>query len=338
MKNNETQNTCPIWGTQVETRNDPERKGTVVDSPRTDGKYFISKQAIELVKALDDTQKTRLTSWLINQRSSSNKCPEIDEDRVNQEASGQALETDERANRLLKLIKLRSSGIGIDISFAYGDSRMLAWSESTKMQEVLSLLDHLENRGWIKKDLHFDGGYVSITTEGQIHLEKSSKATTNPSKALVAVYFDKAVSEALIEPIEKAKKKLAEGDYDGAITNCRTLVEELLKELLGKTNTPYKKNEGDIKKLYKQLVAPLNLNPQGESLGSYLKPILQGLQQQIDGLYHFANKAGDRHSKLYKPSKHHAQLTVNVALTLCQFLLESYKYEKEHNQSSIVKD
>ena len=71
---------------------------------------------------------------------------------------------------------------------------------------------------------------------------------------------------------------------------------------------------------------------------SYLKPILQGLQQQIDGLYHFANKAGDRHSKLYKPSKHHAQLAVNVALTLCQFLLESYKYEKEHNQSSIAKN
>lgn len=305
-----------------------------MDSLRTDGKYFISEQAIELVEVLEDTQKAHLTSWLIDQRSLGNKCPEIDEDRVNQEASDQALKTDERANRLLKLIKLISSGIGINTPFVYGDSGMLAWSESTNMQEVLSLLDYLEKHGWIKKDLNLDGGYVSITAEGQIHLEESSKPTVNPSKALVAGYFDKAVSKALTEPIEKADKKLAEGDYDGAITNCYTLVEELLKKLLRKTDTAYSKNEGDIKKLYKKLSDRLNLNPKGENLESHLQSILQGLQQQIDGLYHLANKAGDRHSKLYKPSKHHAQLAVNVALTLCQFLLESYKHEKRHNQSS----
>ena len=261
--------------------------------------------------------------------------PDIDEDRVNQETSDQALKTDERAHRLLKLIKLRSSGIGINTPVAYEDSGMLAWSESTNMQEVRSLLNYLENRGWIKKDLHSDGGDVSITTEGQIHLEESSKPTANPSKALVSGYFDKVDFKALIEPIEKANKKLAAGDYDGAITNCYTLVEELLKKLLRKTaDTAYSKNEGDIRKLYKKLSDRLNLNPKGENLESYLQLILRGLQQQIDGLYHLANKAGDRHSKLYKPSKHHAQLAVNVALTLCQFLLESYKYEKGHNQSS----
>lgn len=268
-----------------------------------------------------------------------NTCPDINEDRVKQEASDQALRTDERADRLLKLIRLRSSVIGIDTPFAHGDSGMLAWSESTKTQEILSLLDYLENRGWVKKDLNLDGGYVSITAEGQIHLEESSKPTVNPSKALVDAYFDKAVSKALvskalIEPIKKADKKLAEGDYDGAITNCYTLVEELLKELLRKTDTSYSQDEGDIGKLYKKLSDRLNLNPKGENLESYLQSILRGLQQQIDGLYHLANKAGDRHSKRYKPSKHHAQLAVNVALTLCQFLLESYEYEKGHNQSS----
>lgn len=248
------------------------------------------------------------------------------------------MKTDELANKILKLISQKSSRIGTITSFTFSEFAIPEWPNSLEPEEILSLLDHLERHNWIKKGIRSDGADISITAAGQIHLEELSETTPDSSKPFVADYFDKPVSEALIERIETAKKRLSEGNYDSTITNCRTLMEELLKELLEKTNTQYNPDEGDIKKLYRQLIVPLNLNPKGENLESYLKVILQGLIQQIDGLYRFANKAGEHHVKLHKPSKHHAQLAVNVALTLCQFLVESYEHEKERNQTSIARD
>ena len=246
------------------------------------------------------------------------------------------MKTDELANKILKLISQKSSRIGTITSFTFSEFAIPEWPNSLEPEEILSLLDHLERHNWIEKGIHSDGADISITAAGQIHLEELSETTPDSSKPFVVDY--KPVSEALIERIETAKKRLSEGNYDSTITNCRTLIEELLKELLEKTNTRYNPDEGDIKKLYRQLIVPLNLNPKGENLESYLRAILQGLIQQIDGLYRFANKAGEHHVKLHKPSKHHAQLAVNVALTLCQFLVESYEHEKERNQTSIARD
>lgn len=134
------------------------------------------------------------------------------------------------------------------------------------------------------------------------------------------------------DQIRKANDKLAKGDYDGAITNCYTLVEELLKELLKKANTAFKQDDGDIRNLYKQLSDAMNLNPKGENIESYLKSILEGLRQQISGLFSLANKASDRHARKYKPSRHHAKLAVNVAFTFCEFLLDSFEYQQNNKK------
>jgi hypothetical protein len=42
-----------------------------------------------------------------------------------------------------------------------------------------------------------------------------------------------------------------------------------------------------------------------------------------------ANKAGDRHVGKYKPARHHAQLAINIAFTLCEFVLSRYHYQKQ---------
>lgn len=137
------------------------------------------------------------------------------------------------------------------------------------------------------------------------------------------------LSEAFIqEHIKKARQKIVSGDPAGAIASAYTLVEEFLKQLLRKTGTTFNENEGDIRALYKLLAEPLNLAPKNESLESYLKAILEGLQRQIGGLYEIANKASDRHARRYNPASHHARLAVNVAFTLCEFLLESHLYQQ----------
>lgn len=141
------------------------------------------------------------------------------------------------------------------------------------------------------------------------------------------------LTEASIqEHLEKARQKIANGDPAGAIANAYTLVEEFLKQLLRKTGTAFNENEGDIRALYKLLAEPLHLAPKNDSLESYLKAVLEGLQRQIGGLFELANKASDRHARKYNPAPHHARLAVNVAFTLCEFLLESHEYQQKREE------
>jgi len=135
--------------------------------------------------------------------------------------------------------------------------------------------------------------------------------------------------ESIQEQIGKARQKIADRDSSGAIATAYTLIEEFLKQLLRKTETPFSESEGDIRTLYKLVTGPLNLAPKNESLESHLKTILEGLQRQISGLFEVANKASDRHARRYNPAPHHAKLAVNVAFTLCEFLLESYDYQQK---------
>jgi len=135
--------------------------------------------------------------------------------------------------------------------------------------------------------------------------------------------------ESIAEQIEKARAKIEVNDHAGAIASAYTLVEGFLKELLRRTGTSFKADEGDIRELYREAMDVLNLNPKGESLESYLKTILQGLKNQVSGFYELANKASDRHARRYNPARHHAKLAVNAAFTLCEFLLDSFEYQQK---------
>ncbi len=149
------------------------------------------------------------------------------------------------------------------------------------------------------------------------------RSTVVPTQSLVAL-----TEASIIEHIEKARRKIEACDNAGAISNAYTLVESFLKALLRKIGEPYKETEGDIRELYKAVSVPLGLSAKGDNLETYLKTILDGLKKQLAGLYEVANKASDRHDRKYNPARHHAKLAVNSALTLCEFLLDSYDYQE----------
>lgn len=155
-----------------------------------------------------------------------------------------------------------------------------------------------------------------------------------PQQAIVDAATVIALTEdSVSEHLEKARAKIATGDHSGAIANAYTLVEEFLKKILRQTGTSFNESEGDIRALYKCAAVPLNLEPKGDHLERYLKAILEGLQKQIAGLYEAANKASDRHARRYNPAMHHAKLAVNAAFTLCEFLLESYEYQRQRGKA-----
>jgi len=136
-------------------------------------------------------------------------------------------------------------------------------------------------------------------------------------------------TEFLNEQILKCDNKILKGDYDGAITNARSLVEEILLAVEEKATGKREKNTGDISNLYNRVKKQLNFDPSTKGMNDSLKQILTGLNSIVIGVGHLRTKAGDSHAREYKPSKHHAELAVNAAKTFTFFLISSYQFQQE---------
>lgn len=126
------------------------------------------------------------------------------------------------------------------------------------------------------------------------------------------------------EQVKKCDRKLAENDFDGAITNARSLLEAVLTEIerdfLAADPPPY---DGHLIKLYKRVQKLLNLEPGRADLATPLKQVLSGLASIVAGLSGLRNKMGDAHVRSYQPAKRHAVLVVNAAKTLAAFIVET---------------
>ncbi len=130
------------------------------------------------------------------------------------------------------------------------------------------------------------------------------------------------------EQIQKSESKIQEGDYDGAITNARALLEAVLTEIEKQFDSTPPEYDGDMIKLYKRIQKHLNLDPSRTDIDSTLKQVLSGLVSITSGLAGLRNKMSDAHVRSYKPMKHHAVLVVNVSKTLANFLFETMAYQK----------
>ena len=130
------------------------------------------------------------------------------------------------------------------------------------------------------------------------------------------------------EQIIKCDSKILSGDYDGAITNARSLIEAILTEIEKELDVNSKAYDGDLTKLYKRVVILMNLDPSQKEASTAVKQIFSGLNSIISGIASLRNKMSDAHVATYKPSKHHAKLAVNSAKTIVDFLLEAKYYQQ----------
>jgi len=139
---------------------------------------------------------------------------------------------------------------------------------------------------------------------------------------------DRASHEFIEEQVNKCDRKLQEGDYDGAITNARSLLEAVMFELEGRLDSARPSYDGDLPKLYKRVQKLLNLDPARTDISDSLRQLLSGLTSVVAGLAPLRNKMGDAHVRTYKPGRHHAKLAVNAAKTISDFIIDSYEYQK----------
>jgi len=135
--------------------------------------------------------------------------------------------------------------------------------------------------------------------------------------------------EFISEQIEKCKEKIQNQDFDGAITNARSLLEAVLVEIEKKLVKDPPKYDGQMMKLFNRVRKELNLDPSRKDLSKNLKKILSGLINVVSGLAPIRNKMSDSHARELKPSKHHATLVVNSVKTVTNFLFDTFEYQLE---------
>jgi len=131
------------------------------------------------------------------------------------------------------------------------------------------------------------------------------------------------------EQIAKCNEKIDQGDYNGAITNARSLAEAVLIEIIEEHECEEVKNDGKLENLYKRVKKILNLTIDPDTLPPTVIQILSGLDSISSGLAGLSNNSGDRHANKFKTKKHHARLAVNATMTFVDFLLDSKQYQKE---------
>lgn len=158
--------------------------------------------------------------------------------------------------------------------------------------------------------------------------EQSSPADNIITQSLTGKVDASYIQEAWTKSLERR-----ETDPEGAITMARTLLESVCKFIMDQTDTIYNE-KWEMPQLYKGVQTALNLAPDNHT-EEIFKQILGGCATVINGLGAVRNKLSDSHGRsqnTVKPSKRHAQLAVNLAGAMADFLFATWE-EKSNNSN-----
>lgn len=142
--------------------------------------------------------------------------------------------------------------------------------------------------------------------------------------------LDRITFEYIHEQIIKCNTKIDNNDFNGAITNARTLIESICLFILESKTKQKHDYDGNLIKLYKSIASTLKMSP-GDYDDEHLKQILSGVFSIINGVSGLRNNFSDSHgaapskTTIYKIDERHAILTVNLAKTISEYLFLSYE-------------
>ena len=109
---------CRIWGEDYEAVGHiPPDPGEVVvtESARAGGGYVIPGSVRQHLDGLDDEEKARLTTWLVDQRLQGNHGPTVTEEILKYVVDRHRLPIQERADRLLRFLSKQTTVAGNSI-------------------------------------------------------------------------------------------------------------------------------------------------------------------------------------------------------------------------------
>jgi len=159
-------------------------------------------------------------------------------------------------------------------------------------------------------------------------LERLDGEVTTPADGAVTDTLAALNADSVQHLWSKAMERRA-NDPEGAITLARTLLETVCKHILDDYQVAYKSN-ADLPDLYRSVSKELNIAPSQHSEDIF-KQILGGCTAVVEGLGALRNRLSDAHGRGrvgLKPSSRHAELAVNIAGTVAQFLVATYENKK----------
>ena len=210
---------CPIWGDPFPATIDHAAihgPYFIVDSPRAGGQFQISDRTQVSVGDLNDEQKSRLTTILVEERRRGNPSPEVDTQTIEDALRRLPLSVGDRAGRMLDFLVAESKAIGDGIPIHEFADAVFAWSESVNMSEIRFLLRYLVENDWAR--LGGGGGQyerklpsgktgfvlseLAIVTVAGYSRVAAQKVNTSSSQSFVAMWFDPSMDDTYTQGIE----------------------------------------------------------------------------------------------------------------------------------------
>lgn len=243
---------CPIWGTPAREVTQEENKlkyndGTVYDSPRAGGKYFLTRTAFALLSSLEQDAKVALT-YEIAKHNLSDVVIEINSDNLKKFITNPPLSPFARAIRLLEYFIKSTSFIGQILFFEDVVSNdyihettpsndeqelnyhsLMAISASINSNEVEYLLNILEKSDFITEHNDYIGYAYVITSNGYIKFE-DSREIERPDQAFVAMWFDSSMNEIYEKGVRPA---IVESGYSPMRIDKKEHVNKIDDEIIG---------------------------------------------------------------------------------------------------------
>ncbi len=238
------ENTCVIWGTACQSKREDSATVKVLDSPRAGGSYVIDRSVFpELRQMYADLEasksgqgyfdgfRARLTTLLVRQRQLGNDLPKITTTTIAAAKSVGSAQMEERLTNLLRFLIDHTPRAGQPIGIANPDDTQaweygwehekakrngayaLAYSESTKAEEMEYLTESLKSRGLVDKGstmqtgqtfhgLTVPGFLCRVTTYGYSFVE-SLRTESTSDQCFVGLWFNQQTNvlyEKAIEP------------------------------------------------------------------------------------------------------------------------------------------
>ena len=224
--------------------------------------------------------------------------------------------------------------------WSYLDDIIAHCSETGKMQSFLKYLFNKENfqkqlqgvhtskvneyyeyicnvvMGEINKILYFSDKEI-VKNNGQFVIKGLEQELNIETPVIEAI--DRDYIRSLYE---RASKDIDEGNFDSAITKCRTLIEEVFCYAIEEANGQ-PSDSGDIQKLYNQVKDLYNMH-NNKGIDKRINTLLSGLNKIISAIAEMRNENSDSHgvgAKRINIEEHHARLMLNSASTVAEFIL-----------------
>lgn len=170
---------------------------------------------------------------------------------------------------------------------------------------------------------HFKYDHFEVYLQNNVCNIRSFRSTT-----VIAKNLDFLSDEFIREQLQKCESKITNGDFDGAITNARSLIEGVIGHIYERITGSKIEGSGDLQKDFRKVRDSLQMAPEKYTSES-IRQVLNGFSSIVQGIDSLSNQMGDRHRRRFKPASRHAQLVTNTAMTIVDFLIESYNAQSK---------